>query len=134
MQLQYTLVPQGDRPFDLRRLEARLKQLPGAFRHPDPSDLSFVIAATRDMARYLAAKLNGEPRTSLASQGIITLSERAVGVVQDAPQEVLDQVEGYVTWLMTEVPCRVLSDEGEDWTARYGHDPKALFLEEDPWG
>lgn len=133
MQVQYTLVPQGDRPFDLRRLEARLRQLPGAFRHPDPKELSFVVAATRDMARYLAAKLANEPRTALVSQGYISLSAEAVGVQQEAPPEVLVQVEDFVTWLMTEVPCRVLSDEGEDWTARYAQNPKALFQEEDTW-
>lgn len=133
MQVQYTLVPEGERRFDLRRLEARIQQLPGAFRHPDPSELSFLIASTRDMARYLAAKLATDPRTPLVSQGYVSLSEGAVGIVQDAPPEVLTQLEGFVSWLLDQQPCRILSDEGEDWTARYATNPKALFEEEDPW-
>lgn len=133
MQVQYYLVPATDKPFDTRLIEARLQQLPGAFRHPDPRDVSFVIAASKPMARYIEAKLKLDPHTSLLSQGMVTLDPRALTVYQDAPPAILAQMEDFVTWFMRTYPCRVLSEEGEDWTARYAQNPKALFVEEDTW-
>lgn len=114
-------------------LEARLQALPQAFRHPDPRDRSWVVAADAGMARWLEAKLRMEPRTPLDTQGLLTLHPAAVEVYQDAPAEILRVLEPLVSWLLATWPCRVLSEEGEDWTARYASDPRALFVEEDCW-
>lgn len=134
MQVQYYLAPAGSMPFNLQQIETRLRLLPGAFRlfQPGP-DVTYVIAASNGMAKYLEAKLKLDPRTSLISQGMVTLSPMSLAIYQDAPKEILAQMEEFITWLFKAQPCRVLSDEGEDWTARYARNPHALFVEEDQW-
>jgi hypothetical protein len=133
VQVQYYLAPAGSQPFNLQQIETRLRLLPGAFRLNQPGDLAYVITASAGMAKYVEAKLKMDPRTSLISQGMVTLSPHSIAVYQDAPKEILDQLEQFITWLFKTTPCRVLSDEGEDWTVRYAHNPRALFVEEDQW-
>jgi hypothetical protein len=136
MQVQYYLSPAGSQKFDVRALEQRVQSLPGAFRlhsSKSPDELSYVIAASKGMARYVEAKLKMDPRTSLISQGMITLSPISISVYQDAPAAILSQVEEFVTFLLKAYACRVLSDEGDDWTERYATNPHALFVEEDQW-
>lgn len=133
MQVQYYLSPAGQLPFNLGVIEQRLASLPGAFRLAEPREISYVVTASKAMARYIEAKLKMDPRTSLISQGMVTLSPTSIAVYQDAPPAVLSQVEEFVTWVLRTYPCRVLSDEGEDWTARYAKNPRALFVEEDQW-
>jgi hypothetical protein len=57
----------------------------------------------------------------------------SIAIYQDAPPAVLSQMEEFVTWLLKTAPCRVLSEEGDDWTERYARNPHALFVEEDRW-
>lgn len=132
MQVHYFLLPQRG-AFDLNAIEARLKAMPGAFRHPHAAELTYVIAASPAMAKFIAAKLQQDPATSLASQGVLTLGPTGISVYQDAPEPILAQLKPLVTWLMQAVPCRVLSEEGEDWTRRYAKNPRALFEEEATW-
>lgn len=133
MQVHYYLSPAGPRPFDLPAIEKRLASLPGAFRLNEPGQLTYVVTASKAMARYIAAKLQMDPRTSLISQGVVTLSPTSIDVYQDAPPAVLSQMEEFITWLLRGTPCLVLSDEGEDWTERYAGNPRALFEEEEQW-
>lgn len=133
VQVHYFLVPQTDRPFaDL--VEARLRKIPAAFRHPDPRDRSWVIAASPQMGKWLEAKLRVDPRTSLATQGVVTIHPASLEIWQDAPREILASLEPLVTWILQTWPCQVFSEDSDDWTARYAHDPHALFVEEDAWG
>ena len=134
VQEHYFLVPPaGTRFVDLT--EARLRRVPGAFGHPDPAEgKTFVIAASPQMGKWLEAKLRQEPRTSLISQGLITIHPAAIEVWQNAPRETLAVIEPFVTWILRTWPCRVIGEDGDDWTARYGQDPHALFVEEDTWG
>ncbi|MDB5097292.1 MAG: hypothetical protein JWM80_1713 [Cyanobacteria bacterium RYN_339] len=133
MQVQYFLSPAGSLPFNLQQIETRLRLLPGAFRLNQPGDVSYVITASAGMAKYVEAKLKMDPRTSLISQGLVTISPRSIAIYQDAPKEILQQMEDFITWLLKTTPCQVLSDEGEDWTRRYAANPRALFVEEDQW-
>ncbi|HEY9721331.1 MAG TPA: hypothetical protein V6D47_04915 [Oscillatoriaceae cyanobacterium] len=130
MQALYFLAPGGGRRFDLTQLEALLMKLPGAFRHPDPTELCYVIAPNAAMAKAVEDQLHRNPGTSLASQGIVTLAPTGVRIEQDAPAAVHAQLKPFVTWLMRAYACKVYSEEGEDWTARYANHPEALFLEE----
>lgn len=133
MQVHYFLVPQTDKPFaDL--VEARLRRIPAAFRHPDPRDRTWVIAASPQMAKWLEAKLRQDPRTVLATQGLVAIHPASLEIWQDAPKEILAALEPFVTWFLQTWPCEVFSEDSEDWTARYAHDPHALFVEEDSWG
>lgn len=111
-----------------------MQKLPAAFRHPDPRERLWVLAAGPDLARWLEAKLRLEPHTSLVSQGVVVLHPTAIEVYQDAPHEVLVSLEKLVTQILRQWPCQVLSEEGEDWTARYAESPAALFREEEAWG
>jgi hypothetical protein len=132
VQVHYFLVPPAGTPF-AEALEAKLMAAPAAFRHPDPRDRTWVIAADAGMARWLEARLQQQPDLSLATQAMVTLHPAAVEVWQDAPREILAILEPLVTWFMQAHPCQVLSEEGEDWTARYADHPHALFVEEDTW-
>ena len=132
MQVHYHLLPQRG-AFDVAAIEARLKALPGAFRHPRSEEPTWVIAASPAMAKFIASKLMLDPRTSLASQAMLTLAPTGISVYQDAPEAILAQLKPFVTWLMRATPCRVLSEEGEDWTKRYAKNPQALFEEEATW-
>ena len=132
MQVHYYVAPvQGT--FNIPMIERRVASLPGAFRLADGRENTYVIAASTNMGRYLAAKLKIDPRMSLATQGMVTLSPTSIMVYQDAPAEILRQLEDFITWLFKTVPCRVLSDEGDDWTVRYANNPHALFVEEERW-
>ncbi|MEB3220712.1 MAG: hypothetical protein VKS61_01405 [Candidatus Sericytochromatia bacterium] len=133
MQVHYFLIPPPDAAF-AEALEARLQLVPAAFRHPDPRDRTWVIAADAGMARWLASRLQQQPGVSLETQGLVTLHPAAVEIWQDAPREILATLEPVVAWFLQAFPCRVLSEEGEDWTARYAEHPHALFVEEDAWG
>lgn len=133
MQVHYFLVPPTDKPFaDL--VEARLRKVPEAFRHPDPRDRSWIVAASPQMAKWLEAKLKQDPRTALTTQGMVTLHPAAIEIWHDAPKEILAAMEPVVAWILKTWPCQVLGEDGDDWTARYAHDPHALFVEEDAWG
>lgn len=133
MQVHYFLIPPPQTVF-LEVVEAWLHKLPGAFRHPDPRERVWVVAAGPDLARWLEAKLRLEPHTSLVSQGMVVLHPAAIEVYQDAPKEVLAGLEQVVTQVLAKWPCQVLSEEGEDWTARYAAHPADLFREEEAWG
>ncbi|MEB3328496.1 MAG: hypothetical protein VKQ33_04625 [Candidatus Sericytochromatia bacterium] len=132
MQVHYFLIPEAGAPF-AAALEARLAGLPTAFRHPDPRERTWVVAADAGMARWLAARVAQQPDLSLVSQGLVILHPAAVEIWQDAPREILATLEPLVTWFLQAYPCQVLSEEGEDWTARYAAHPHALFVEEDAW-
>ena len=123
MQSLYFLIPPPGRSFDVATLESRLKQLPGAVRHPAPDEVCYVIAPNREMAQRLARSLVQNPMTSLASQGVVTLSPTGIRVEQDSPPPVIAQIRTFVCWLMGTLPCRVISEEGEDWTRRYATHP-----------
>lgn len=133
MQVHYFLIPEGEASFT-EALEARLNQLPAAFRHPNPGERTWVVAADPNMARWLEARLRQHPATSLETQGLVTLHPSAIEIWQDAPGEILAQLEPLVSWILRTWPSKVLSEEGEDWTARYAHAPHALFVEEESWG
>jgi hypothetical protein len=133
MQVHYYLLPAEGKPFNVSVIQAELQRLPGSFRLPRSPDLSYVIAASAGMARFLEAQLTQRSSVSLATQGFVTLSPDCITIRQDAPREILTQMEPWVTWLMRDTPCRVLSEEGEDWTHHYGHNPHGLFVEEDTW-
>jgi hypothetical protein len=130
MQAHYFLAPGAGKPFDLGQLELRLKQLPGAFLHPDPVVLSYVITPNARMAKVVLAQLSESPLTSLASQGIVSLAPTGVRIEQDAPEAVLAQLKTFVGWLVPTYACHIFSEEGDDWTARYTARPEALFEEE----
>lgn len=130
MQSQYILTPGAGRPFDVAQIESLLKKLPGAFQHPDPKELCYVVTPNAAMAKAVEAQLRKNPKTSLTSQGIVALSPHGVRIEQDAPAAVHAQLKPFVTWLMRAYACRVYSEEGDDWTARYAAHPEALFQEE----
>lgn len=114
--------------------EVQLMKLPSAVRHPDPREKSFIVAATPAMAGWIEAKLKQDPRTSLSTQGLVTLHPASLEIYQDAPREILDRLQPFVTWFLQTWPCQVITEDGDDWTLRYAHDPRALFFEEDSWG
>lgn len=134
MQEHYFLIPPEGVAFgDLT--EARLRRVPGCFRHPDPDEgRTYVVAASVPMGRWLEAKLKQDPRTSLVSQGLVSVHPAAIEIWQNAPREVLAALEPFVAWVLGNWTCQVLSEDGDDWTARYGSDPHALFVEEESWG
>lgn len=127
MQIFYQLAPQGGKPFDVRQIERQLTRLPGAFRLETAEELTYVVTTSPAMARHLQAELAENPETPLFSQGLVTLAPNAITVYQDAPRPVLDQLRTWVTWLLETYDCKVSSETGMDWTARYAKRPGALF-------
>lgn len=125
MQIHYFLAPAAE-TFDMEQLEARLGALPGAAKLPD-EEPTYLIAAGPELARELAAAAEF---ADLSGQGLIVLSPTGLDVYQDASEAVLRQIREFVTWLFETTPCRVYSEEGEDWTERYVSNPGALFEEE----
>ena len=126
------MIPSGEARFH-DALEGWLRRVPGAFRHPDPRERTWVLTASDDMARWLEAKLRLEPHTSLVSQGLVVLHAAAIEVYQDTSAEVLRALQDVVTRILSTWSCQVLSEEGEDWTARYARHPENLFTEEAAW-
>jgi hypothetical protein len=126
MQISYILAP-TTHPFDLAEVEAHLAALPGAFRHPDPSDLTYVVTAGPEAKRLVALEIDEDPHGALSGQGLVSVDPQGMRVEQDAPEEVLAQLRVFVTWLLATYPCAVYSEHGDDWSARYAAHPEALF-------
>ncbi|MEB3284746.1 MAG: hypothetical protein VKN33_05625 [Candidatus Sericytochromatia bacterium] len=132
MQVHYFLVLPPETSYQ-PQLEGWLGEMSGAFRHPDQRERMWVITAGPDMARWLEAKIRMEPGTPLVSQGLLVLHPETIEVYQDVPREILVSMKSLLMNVLQRWACRVLSEEGDDWTSRYATHPVGLFEEEDTW-
>lgn len=105
-----------DGAFDAAAVEKRLAAEPFTMRDPTDPKGPFLLCGAADVFQYVRVKLLENPESPYPTVCLVRVAPERVRLSQRAIGDSLRQGRQFAEWFVAHNPCRILDDEGNDYT------------------